>query len=427
MKNKKAILVGLGCPKNDVDTGILYGILVENGYTLVEDTNEADLAIVNTCGFIEEAKVESIDTIMNLVNLKKENKIKQIAVFGCLTQRYRESVRSEIPEVDYIFGVEEFADFSKKIDGTAEIKSKPWEYRYDSPSSHYAYLKIAEGCNNRCHYCAVPLIRGNYRSRAVSSLIEEAEMLKNKGVKELILVAQDTTMYGRDLHDGSSLYSLVKRINDSAEFDWIRIMYAYPAHLSDDFIKIYDFPNVCRYVDLPVQHISDNVLSSMGRKDTKKSLYDQINRLRSSIPGIAIRTSLIVGYPTEKERDFEELFEFVNEIKFERLGVFSYSAEDGTAAFSLGDPVDAKIKNNRAEILIDCQKEIAYNKNTSLIGKNVKVLIDEYDKEINKYIGRTEWDAPEIDNIVIVSSKSTPGQFRDIYINNADSYEIYEK
>lgn len=424
MKNKVGVIT-LGCAKNVVDSERLMRQLQLNNCEFPDDPNQADTIIINTCGFIEAAKEESINTILNAVKLKQEGKIKKIIVAGCLSERYKNELSNEIPEVDVYFGTENYENIVKEFGG--ELKYELLGERIITTPSHTAYLKISEGCDNPCSFCAIPLMRGKHKSKPIEDLIKETEFLAKNGTKELILIAQDTTDYGKDIYGERKLAELINSISNVDGIEWIRLMYAYPSHFPDDLIKtIADNPKVCKYIDIPLQHISDNVLKSMRRGITKHRTIELLNKLRNEIPDLVIRTTFIVGYPNETEKDFEELCDFISEFKFDRIGVFTFSVEENTTSYILGDRISEEVKNERKEILMNIQKDISLEKNNSLIGKKLKVLIDRIEGEY--FIGRTYRDAPEVDGEVLISIKNNKiniGNFYDVEINDSDEYDLY--
>jgi ribosomal protein S12 methylthiotransferase len=420
----KINVVTLGCPKNLVDTEYLLGQLKDSSIQLVASADDAETIIINTCGFIKDAKQESIDTIMEAVKRKKHGKLKKIVVMGCLSERFKKELATEIPEVDSFYGTNQLTDVLKDI-GVDYISELLGE-RFLTTPTHYAYLKISEGCNNPCSFCAIPLMRGQHRSIPIEDVILEARMLAEKGVKELIVIAQDTTYYGLDLYGERRLAKLLGELNSIDGIEWIRLMYAYPAKFPVDIIEAFrKFPKLCRYIDIPIQHYSDNVLKSMRRGMTERLTRDLLLRLKKEISGVALRTTLIVGYPNETEDDFKALCDFVKEIRFHRLGVFTYSEEEGTAAFELGDSVSEETKLERQATVMEIQKNISKRHNESLIGKTVRVLIDSHDGEF--FIGRTEWDAPEIDQEVFVRSSQLlkAGTFHTVTITDAAEYDLF--
>jgi ribosomal protein S12 methylthiotransferase len=420
----KVSVITLGCPKNVVDSEFLLGHLKKGDVQIVKSVDEADTIVINTCAFIQDAKQESIDAIIEAVERKKQQKLKKIVVMGCLPERYKVELKKEIPEVDSFFGTGQIESVVHDLD--KDLKMKLNGERFLTTPSHYAYLKISEGCDNPCSFCAIPLMRGNHRSRPVSDLILEARSLADKGVRELIIVGQDTTYYGLDLYGERKLSELLFELDHIDGIEWIRLMYAYPAKFPMDIIEAFNrCRKLCRYIDIPIQHCSDNVLRSMRRGITKRATRELLEHLKSEIPGIAIRTTLLVGYPNETESDFNELYDFVGEMQFHRLGVFKYSQEEGTAAYDLGDPIYPGIKQERLDQLMELQMEISEKRNMSFIGNELNVLVDS--KEGEFFVGRTEWDAPEIDQEVLIKTDRSliPGTFSFVEVTNAAEYDLF--
>ncbi len=423
MIQKTINLISLGCSKNLVDSEKLLGQLPHDRYRLLHDSDEdADIVIINTCGFIGDAKQESIDTILSFVKAKQQGLISELLVFGCLSQRYRQELSEEIPEVDAWFGVDEAKAICARFDTKHDPESRS---RFVTTPPHFAYLKVAEGCNRSCSFCAIPLIRGPFRSIPVAALVEEAVLLANKGVKELLLIAQDLSYYGRDIDGTSHLAELLQSLSAIPEIQWIRLHYLYPANFPKDIIPIMkDNEKVCRYLDMPVQHASDGVLKSMHRGHSKKAMVNLIEGLRKQIPDVAIRTTMLVGYPGETPADFSELMAFVRDARFERLGVFTYSPEEGTKAFKLKDSVSSRTKKKRAEALMALQQDVSLSVNQEKIGKTLKVIVDR--EEGGFFVGRTEYDSPEVDNEVLIEKNSdvTIGSFVYVRITGADDFEL---
>lgn len=419
---QKVHVITMGCVKNTVDSEKLMAQLRLNNFEIVPTIEEADVAVINTCGFIDAAKVESIDMIIEQVKRKGSGSLRKVYAMGCLTERYRLELTGEIPELDGVFGSNQIPDVVRSLG--AEFRSELLGERMLSTPSHFAYLKISEGCDNPCSFCAIPLMRGGHVSRPVEEIISEAESLAAKGVKELIVIGQDTTAYGLDRYGKRRIAALLPMIADIPGIAWVRLMYAYPAHFPPDLLDVIaGHPRVCRYLDLPVQHAADDVLKSMRRGISRKSLLDLTGRIRGA--GVALRTTLIVGYPGETAEDFALLESFVRETGFARLGVFTYSMEEGTTAYPLGDPVPAEEKERRKGVIMEIQKGISEDRNEALIGSRVRVLIDR--AEGGLYVGRTEQDAPEIDNEVFVSASGplAPGTFSDVEIQDATEYDLY--
>lgn len=423
-EKSKINVVTLGCPKNLVDSEYLLGQLKANNVQLVESADDADTMIINTCGFIKDAKQESLDAILEAVEKKNRGELKKIVVMGCLSERFKKELSVEIPEVDSIFGTNQLSDVLRDLG--VNYKSELLGERVLTTPTHFAYLKISEGCDNPCSFCAIPLMRGQHKSKPIEETIFEARLLAEKGVKELIVIAQDTTSYGLDLYGERQLAKLLGELNSIDGIEWIRLMYAYPAKFPLDVISAFQqYHKLCRYIDIPVQHSSDSVLKSMRRGITGRSTRDLLLRLKTEIPDIALRTTLIVGYPNETEDDFKALCDFVREMHFHRLGVFTYSQEDGTASYDLGDPIPEGVKQDRQAVIMEIQKNISEHHNESLIGKTMKTIIDSQEGEF--FLGRTEWDAPEIDQEVYVRS-SYPlktGTFHPVTITDAMEYDLF--
>lgn len=424
---KQIYLLSLGCAKNLVDSEILIGGLKQSKFLITSIPEEADTIIINTCGFLDQAREESVDSIIEAATLKKTGKLQQLIVMGCLSERYPGQLKKELPEVDKFFGVNDHRQIVSFLTGKPFIKDDPLYWRSLLTPSHYAYLKIAEGCDNGCSFCSIPLMRGKQISRPINVIITEAERLVNNGVKELLIIAQDTTSYGWDLPKKTRLGKLMielDRIGDPLK--WIRLHYAHPAHLSQNIIdSLAEMNKLCKYLDMPIQHASDKILSSMRRGLGKDGIRNRIDRLREAIPDIRLRTTVIVGYPGETEDDFRELCDFIEEIQFDRLGIFTYSEEEGTLAEKLNDNVPRQLKNDRKFNLQEIQNSIMLEKNESLINSTITVLIDEING--NFAIGRTEFDSPEVDNIVKVSGNTKVGNFEEIQITDANEFELFGK
>lgn len=424
---KKINIITLGCAKNIVDSEHLMGQFAASGWEVEFEKEDltANVVVINTCGFILDAKEQSIETILSYAEAKAEGQIERLYVIGCLAERYRDELREEIPEVDEFFGVKNFYDLLPLLQ--AEYRNENSTDRLLTTPAHYAYLKISEGCNWGCGYCAIPLIRGRHISIPMQELIREAEQLAANGVKELIVIAQDTTYYGMDLYGERRLGELLRALCKIEGLEWIRLHYAYPAQFPQDVIDaMRDEPKICKYLDLPIQHIADGVLKSMRRGLGKQETIDLLSQLREQIPGIALRTTLLVGYPGETEADFEELLEFVRSQRFERLGVFPYSEEEGThSALTMDDDVPAEVKEYRAERIMRAQQDISRGANDRLVGTQQRVVIDRREGEY--LVGRTQFDSPEVDNEVLIASKKSikPGTFLEIKITRADDYEVY--
>ena len=423
---KSVNIISLGCAKNLVDSEILLGGLNKSELIVTENPEDADTIIVNTCGFLDMAREESVDTILQAAELKKTGKLTELVVMGCLSERYPEEISAEIPEIDRIFGSNDHRQIVSFLTGKEYSKDDPLFYRSLMTPNHYAYIKIAEGCDNGCSFCSIPIMRGLQKSRTISAIMDEANRLAQRGTKELLVIAQDSTSYGWDLDNKVYLSDLLRELNTVNGIDWIRVHYAHPAHLSQRIIdSIAESEKVCKYLDMPVQHASDAILKSMKRGLNQKGIRDRINRLRESIPDIALRTTLIVGYPGETEGDFKELSDFVEDVRFDRLGVFTYSEEEGTTAADLNDNIPRDIKNERKNQIIELQHGISLERNESLIGKSLKVLVDQSENNIG--VGRTEFDSPEIDNIVHIDGEVARGEFVNIDIEAANEYELIGK
>ncbi|KUL20088.1 MAG: Ribosomal protein S12 methylthiotransferase RimO [Proteiniphilum sp. 51_7] len=427
MIKNKIDVVTLGCSKNLVDSERLMRQLLANGYTVAHDPEvaEGEIAIINTCGFIGDAKEESVNMILSFAEAKTRNKLKKLYVMGCLSERYRQELAAEIPEVDRFYG---------KFDWNAVIsdlgKSYYKELKYDrslSTPSHYAYVKISEGCNRTCSYCSIPLITGKYKSRPMEEIEEEIRHLVSRGVKEFQFIAQDLTYYGLDLYRSMKLPELIERVSDIKGVEWIRLHYAYPAHFPTDLLRVMrDRDNVCNYLDIALQHSSDRMLRIMRRNITHRETVDLIKRFRYEVPGIHLRTTMMVGHPGETEADFEELLDFVRETRFERLGAFPYSHEEDTYNDKhYTDDVPAAVKQERMDRLMEVQEEIALTLNEAKVGKTLKVIVDREDEEF--YIGRTEFDSPEVDGEVLIDKKKelTVGNFYDVKIQSAQPFDLF--
>ena len=425
---KKINIITLGCSKNTVDSEHLAAQLAAMDYTVVFDSDrtDADVVVINTCGFIGDAKQESIDTILRAAQLKEQGKIEELFVVGCLSQRYADELRPELPEVDDFFGVNDWADIVERLG--AKYHTENETKRELSTPSHYAYLKISEGCNWMCGYCAIPLIRGRHKSVPMEALIAEAEALVAKGVREIMVIAQDTTYYGVDLYGERKIAELLERLCRIEKLEWIRLHYAYPTDFPDQLVEVMARePKICRYLDIPFQHISDNQLSAMKRRHTKAEALALVEKLRKAIPDIALRTTLLVGYPGESEADFEELMEFVKTTKFDRLGVFPYSEEEGTySATRLKDDVSDDVKQERVDRIMRLQERISLENNAKRIGQIMRVIIDR--KEGDFYIGRSEYDSPEVDQEIIIDScgkRLYRGRFYNVQITDCEDYDLF--
>ena len=425
-------IVSLGCAKNRVDAEMMMFQLNQAGFALKEDPAMADAVIVNTCGFIESAKQESIDEILELAQLKKEGKIKAIIVTGCLAQRYNSEIMKELSEVDAVIGIGKNADIAKvvesaldgeKVEDFPDKMLLPMEGgRVQSTEQHWAYLKIADGCDNCCTYCAIPLIRGRFRSREMENIIKEAERLVYNGVKEINVIAQDTTRYGEDLYGELKLAELLRRLCKIDGLEWIRVLYCYPDRITDELLDtIREEEKIVKYIDLPLQHCSGKVLRAMNRRGDKESLLELVEHIREKIPGVVLRTTLIAGFPGETEEDFEELSDFVRQTKFERLGCFAYSQEEDTPAALMDDQIDEEVKNRRAEIITEQEALIIDSWCESQIGKDIDVLVDGFDRYAECFFGRSAFDAPEVDPNVFFTApgrKPRPGEIVRVHISD---------
>lgn len=434
MRKPKINIVTLGCSKNKVDSERLAAILNDN-YDIVHDSDKkSDIVIINTCGFIGDAKEESIDTILEYAELRKANKVKKLYVMGCLSQRYRKELQEEIHEVDGFFGVESVQlianDILKNSVTLRPCDPVTLDYNHErllSTPSHYAYLKISEGCNRRCAFCAIPLIRGEHVSVPMDDLLKEARLLADKGVKELILIAQDLTYYGRDIDGQYHIVELVKQLLEIKEFEWIRLHYGYPQGFPDElFDMMNNEPRICNYIDLPLQHISTPILKNMRRGVDKEQTINFVKNARNRVPGIAFRTTFIVGFPGETEEQFEELCDFVREMKFERAGVFAYSPEEGTPAYEMEDDVPDEVKQERVDAIMEIQQNISLEINEKRVGAVEKVLIDRIEGDY--YIGRTQYDSPEVDDEILISiddNELNVGDFVNVKLIKADYFDLY--
>lgn len=431
MKNKSrnqdnsVAIVTLGCSKNTVDSEILAGHLKAAQLNFASSPDKANSLIINTCGFIDMAKEESINTILEAAALKKSGKLQTLIVAGCLSERYADDLRAEMPEVDHFFGTEAYSNILKVL--SPDLKYTLMGERVLSTPSHFAYLKISEGCDNPCSFCAIPIMRGGHRSKPKEEIIAEMKSLVRQGVKEFVVVAQDLTYYGLDLYGNRSLADLLKEMSDVEGVKWIRLMYAYPAKFPRDILPVIaERDNICKYLDMPLQHISTNVLKSMRRGITRRATEELIGVIRDSVPNITLRSTFIIGYPNETEADFDELCEFTSEIKLDRMGAFLYSQEDDTYSYILGDPIPHEVKEERKQRLMEIQKGISLEKNQAKIGTTIKVLIEE---NINgEYQARSEADAPEVDNEVFVRSPDVelhPGDFVNVEIEDASEFDLY--
>jgi len=425
LKKDKVNIITLGCSKNMVDSEVLSGQLSANDINVVHESAKRDhnIVVVNTCGFIDKAKEESVNTIIEQIELKRKGKLDKVYVTGCLSQRYRDDLEKEIPEVDAWFGTMELPLMLKEFD--ADYKKDLLGERLLATPKHYAYLKISEGCNRTCAFCAIPLMRGTHTSKTIDEIVKEAEGLVRRGVKEIMLIAQELTYYGLDVYKKRMLPDLLHRLADVKGLEWIRLHYAYPSKFPLEILDVMrERDNICNYLDMPLQHASDNMLKAMRRNITKSEMDELIFAIREKVPGICLRTTLIAGFPGETENDMEELKSFLVLHRFDRVGIFTYSHEEGTGAYDLKDDVPADIKQQRAEEVMETQQQISYEKNHEKIGKVFKTLIDK--KEAGRYLGRTEFDSVEVDNEVIIhSEKKLPiGEFVNVKITKAFDYDI---
>ena len=435
----KLLFISLGCDKNLVDSEVMLGLLKERGYEVTNEEQEADVIVINTCCFIHDAKQESIETILEMSELKKTGKLKALVVAGCLSERYKEEFRRELTEVDAVLGTTSFDKIVEAVDealkGNGEDLFESIDYLPDTSNvervvttgSYMAYLKIAEGCDKHCTYCIIPSIRGRFRSVPMERLVEEATQLANNGVKELVLVAQETTLYGKDLYGEKKLPELLHRLGEIEGIEWIRLLYSYPEEITDELIEtMAREPKVCHYIDMPIQHSEDNILKRMGRRTSRAQLVEVIGKLRKAMPDIAIRTTLITGFPGETEEDHEGMLAFVDEIEFDRLGVFTYSQEEDTPAATFENQVDEEVKQRRRDEIMALQQEISYERDQEMIGKQVKVLIEGYLYDEDVYVGRTYKDAPKVDGCIFVKSEEEiiSGDFVDVLITGASEYDL---
>ena len=429
IKSKPRVnVVTLGCSKNIYDSEILMGQLKGNHFDVVHESdkvNSDDIIVINTCGFIDNAKQESIDTILQYSELKEQGKVGKVIVTGCLSERYKPELEAEITNVDGWFGTNDLQNLLTSVG--ADYKHELIGERLLTTPSHFAYFKIAEGCNRPCSFCAIPLMRGKHVTSPIDDLVKDAQKLAKNGTKELILIAQDLTYYGLDLYGKRNLDELLRRLSDVSGIEWIRLQYAYPSGFPMEILDVMnERENICKYMDMPLQHISDNMLKSMRRGITKQKTIDLVNEIRDKVPGIAMRTTLITGYPGETEQDFEEMQRWVEDTKFDRLGCFTYSHEEKTHAHQLVDDVPEDVKQQRADTIMEIQQDISFNKNQEKIGQTFKVLIDK--KDGNYFVGRTEFDSPEVDNEVLIDAAvdyATVGSFVNVKIDNAEDFDLY--
>lgn len=421
-------MVTLGCSKNIYDSEVLMGQLKGNAFDVVHEADKVssnDIVVINTCGFIDNAKQESIDTILQYSELKEQGKVGKVIVTGCLSERYKPELQSEIPNIDAYFGTNDLQDVLSTIG--ANYRHELIGERLLTTPSHFAYFKIAEGCNRPCSFCAIPLMRGKHVTKPMEELVNEAKTLVRNGTKELILIAQDLTYYGLDLYGKRNLDELIRRLSDVNGVEWIRLQYAYPSGFPMEVLDVMnERKNVCKYLDMPLQHITDNMLKSMRRGITKQKTIDLVNEIRDRVPNIALRTTLITGYPGETVQDFEEMAQWVEDTRFDRLGCFTYSHEEKTHAHSLVDDVPDEVKQERADAIMEIQQGISFEKNQEKIGNTYQVLIDK--KDGGYFVGRTEFDSPEVDNEVLVDANvnyATVGGFVNVKIDNAEDFDLY--
>lgn len=434
----KILFISLGCDKNLVDTEVMLGLLASRGYEMTDDENQADIIVINTCCFIHDAKEESIQNILEMAEYKKQGKIRALIVTGCLAQRYRQEIIDEIPEVDEVLGTTAYDKILDAVDKAlagqhevilSELDALPLPdtKRLVTTGGHFAYLKIAEGCDKHCTYCIIPKIRGNFRSVPMDRLVKDAQELADQGVKELILVAQETTLYGKDLYGEKSLHILLRNLCKINGIRWIRILYCYPEEITDELIQVMkEEPKICHYLDLPIQHANDVILGRMGRKTSKQELKDIIGRLRSEIPDICLRTTLITGFPGETIEQHEELMEFVDEMEFDRLGVFTYSPEEGTPAADMPDQIDEDVKLDRQADLMELQQEIAFDNAEDMVGREMLVMIEGKVADENAYVGRTYRDAPNVDGMIFINTDEEllSGDFARVKVTGALDYDL---
>ena len=434
----KILFISLGCDKNLVDSEVMLGLLDAKGYQIVDDETQADVMVINTCCFIHDAKEESIQTILDMARYKEEGRLKALVVTGCLAQRYKQEIIDEIPEVDVVLGTTSYDKIVEAVEEALEGKSEveladidalplPETKRLVTTGGHYAYLKIAEGCDKHCTYCIIPKLRGKFRSVPMERLLTQAREMAEEGVKELILVAQETTVYGTDIYGKKSLHVLLKELCKISGIRWIRVLYCYPEEIYDELIQtMKEEKKICHYLDLPIQHASDRILKRMGRRTTRAELVDIVNKLRGEIPDIVLRTTLITGFPGETEEDHEELMEFVDEMEFDRLGVFTYSPEEDTPAAGMPDQIPKEIKEERRDEIMELQQEISYDKGTDRIGQELLVMIEGKVADESAYIGRTYGDAPKVDGYIFVQTGELlmTGDFAKVRVTGALEYDL---
>lgn len=425
LQKDKVNIITLGCSKNLVDSEVLSGQLRANDIDVLHENKKLDhnIVVVNTCGFIDKAKEESVNTILNQVNLKKRGKLDKVYVTGCLSERYRNDLQTEIPEVDAWFGTFELPFLLKQLN--ADYKKELLGERLLSTPMHYAYLKISEGCNRTCAFCAIPLMRGKHISKTIEEVVFEAETLAKNGVKEIMLIAQELTYYGLDIYKKRALADLLKRLSDVKGIEWIRLHYAYPNKFPMEVLDVMrERENICNYLDMPLQHASDRMLLKMRRQSTRAEIEDTLNEIRDRVPGICLRTTLIAGFPGETQDDVEDVKDFLQKQRFDRVGIFTYSHEEDTPAYVMEDNIPAEVKQQRAQEIMEVQQEISYEKNQDKIDNTYKVIIDK--KEAGRYLGRTEFDSVEVDNEVVIQAtqKLEPGTFVNVKITRAYDYDL---
>ncbi|MBD9336977.1 MAG: 30S ribosomal protein S12 methylthiotransferase RimO [[Ruminococcus] faecis] len=434
----KILFISLGCDKNLVDTEVMLGMLASRGYEMTNDEQEADIIVINTCCFIHDAKEESIQNILEMAEYKKNGSAKALIVTGCMAERYRQEILDEIPEVDEVLGTTAYDRILDAVDAalagqhevmTADLDALPLPEtkRLVTTGGHFAYLKIAEGCDKHCTYCIIPKIRGNFRSVPMERLLKEAQDLAEQGVKELILVAQETTLYGKDLYGEKSLPKLLRELCKISGIRWIRILYCYPEEITDELIQVMkEEPKICHYLDLPIQHANDTILKRMGRRTSKQELIDIVQKLRKEIPDICLRTTLITGFPGETQEQHEEVMEFIDTLEFDRLGAFTYSPEEDTPAATFEDQIDEEVKENRQADIMELQQEIAFDKAEDMIGREVLVMIEGKVADENAYVGRTYRDAPNVDGLIFINTdvELISGDFAKVKVTGALDYDL---
>lgn len=434
----KILFISLGCDKNLVDTEVMLGMLASRGYEMTNDEQEADIIVINTCCFIHDAKEESIQNILEMAEYKKSGSAKALIVTGCMAERYRQEILDEIPEVDEVLGTTAYDRILDAVDAalagqhevmTADLDALPLPEtkRLVTTGGHFAYLKIAEGCDKHCTYCIIPKIRGNFRSVPMERLLKEAQDLAEQGVKELILVAQETTLYGKDLYGEKSLPKLLRELCKISGIRWIRILYCYPEEITDELIQVMkEEPKICHYLDLPIQHANDTILKRMGRRTSKQELIDIVQKLRKEIPDICLRTTLITGFPGETQEQHEEVMEFIDTLEFDRLGAFTYSPEEDTPAATFEDQIDEEVKEDRQADIMELQQEIAFDKAEDMIGREVLVMIEGKVAVENAYVGRTYRDAPNVDGLIFINTdvELISGDFAKVKVTGALDYDL---